>query len=190
MGSRRRPGKVLTLKQCPRMALVRPLVDLTRGTLTIIAPDGAGVAPLELAIPGLFRRGRLPSCSADSAIDAMDSAAMPAPTAVAAVADASATAAVTATAAPGGVGVGGHSGGSVRLDAGLTLERVQVCGDTVCSDLVRLAGCVCVLGCVGDQGPAQGDVGAGDWHRVTRCCLTLDTAGLRCAGGRVPRFSG
>ncbi|EFJ48731.1 hypothetical protein VOLCADRAFT_40621, partial [Volvox carteri f. nagariensis] len=51
-------GKVLTLKQCPRMALVRPVVDLTRGTLTIHAPHDIHIPPLELAIPGLFHSCR------------------------------------------------------------------------------------------------------------------------------------
>ncbi len=121
---------MLTLKQCPRLALVTARVDLTRGTLTLAPlPQPGAPLPLELAIPQLRRYG-LPD----------------------EVAEGSASGAVGGDAAAGsggrpgtggggkGGGGGGPGGGVVQLDAGLTVERVRVCGDTVCSDVVGRAG--------------------------------------------------
>ncbi|KXZ48630.1 hypothetical protein GPECTOR_26g533 [Gonium pectorale] len=106
-------GRVLTLKHCPRMALIRPTVDLAGGTLSIAAPPAAGVPPLELRIPRLDASGHAAAVSgaADGASPSTSSSSAAAAEPV-------------------------QSVQSVRLDAGLAVERVQVCGDTVCSDVV------------------------------------------------------
>ena len=114
----RHAGKVLTLKQCPKMATIAPHVDLARGLLTISAPDAPKA--LAFAIPGAAASG---SSSSSSSGSGSGGSAMPAPAPAA------------------GLQAGGPAGvGAVRLDAGLYTERVQVCGDSVCSTLVRRRG--------------------------------------------------
>ncbi|GIM15532.1 hypothetical protein Vretimale_18301 [Volvox reticuliferus] len=124
------------------MALIRPVVDLTRGTLNIHAPKDANLPPLELAIPRHFRR----ACHHPATL-AVEAGPKP-PGAVAAEVGSGGGASTrsetglvaAAAAAETGARAKDYNAAvrhrdSVRLDAGLTLERVQVCGDTVCSDL-------------------------------------------------------
>ena len=117
------------------MALIRPEVDLAAATLRIAPPPGAGVPPLTLRVPQLQPpppplREAVAGGAAAAAGGAADAAAD------AAAADAAAAAAATA---------GGPGGAVVRLDAGLVMERVQVCGDTVCTDLVSGDELACFL---------------------------------------------
>ncbi|KAG2491424.1 hypothetical protein HYH03_010212 [Edaphochlamys debaryana] len=116
-------GKVLTLKHCPRMALLRPELDLAAATLTFNAPHDARVPPLVLRVPrsslGLEEPGAAGAAQEEGQGDGGS---------------------VRQAAADGAVQ-------SVRLDAGLRLERVQVCGDTVCSDVVD----ACALGAAGGE---------------------------------------
>ncbi len=158
-------GRVLTLKQCPRMALIRPHVDLTRGSLTLTfdapppchqrdeqtgpggaqghaqggGPKGPADEPLRIAIPRFReweerrRRGRQGCCGTTEA-------------------GAEGRATAGGAGGPGAGLQGGRSSGGgregqggdpvVRLDAGLTMERVRVCGDAVCSDVVSGQGAV------------------------------------------------
>lgn len=197
-------GRVLTLKQCPRMALIQPHVDLTHGSLTLTfdpptpyhvredlpwaggeghatlragVPKRPAFESLRIAIPRFReweerrRRGGGEGGYGTTAAGAEGGGA---------------------TSGGGGgrqgqggdagarLGAGGdgelHGGGLgqqqqrgdpvVRLDAGLAVERVRVCGDSVCSDLVsgregwvRRYGCGLWL-CM-RRGQREGEVGAG-----------------------------